>query len=391
MAERIGNLGYFALVKEATKGVPLTPTDFIPMYKEALSTLANFVKDNPVAGHKFMTNAVIQGKRSHKGDVTVMAEPNTAARLFDMVLTKGSVTGSNPYTYPFTLSATNPNSYTVDISTGNVVKRFWGVEASKISPSWDKNEMRLQLSLSALGSFQGREIASVSTTTITLKTDYDPAPNKGLVSGDLVRIRKASDGTTLDTTVASVNVDGITVVLGASAAAFAAGDFIYLRPATVSFNNLTPFMAAKTNWRFGATASAAASATPTPVELTSDWEISHKFQDDDGAQRTGSFDPAALVRLQGDLSLKVKKFFDTPEDIAAFNALTKEAVVISHYAGSTNQYELRLTVNHTKVDKPMANVESGNVNYSELELLPQQDASDAQAFDVKVINALSSI
>ena len=255
MAERLANLGYLGLIAEATPGVPLTPTDFVPYYKETLTTSLNLVEDNPIAGNKFVRQAVIQGLRDHRGDFEVMAEPNTAARFFDMLLTKGSSSGTGPYTWPFTLGAA-AKSYTVDISSGNQVFRFWGVQASKIAPAWDKTEMHLAVTISALGSFMGRTIATVATTTLTLDTTYDPAPNKGLVVGDLVRIYKSTTGATLDTTIATVNADGITVTLGASAAAFAPGDMISLRPATQTYNNLTPFIWPKMQFCFGATASA---------------------------------------------------------------------------------------------------------------------------------------
>ncbi|HSH31210.1 MAG TPA: hypothetical protein VK963_00920, partial [Candidatus Saccharimonadales bacterium] len=99
MPERLGNLGYFALVKEAAKGTPVVPTDFIPLYKESMATALNLVDDNPIFGNKFGRMAVVQGQRSHKGDVTIMAEGNTIGRVFDMLLTKGATSGTNPYTH----------------------------------------------------------------------------------------------------------------------------------------------------------------------------------------------------------------------------------------------------------------------------------------------------
>jgi hypothetical protein len=396
MAERIGNLGYFGLVKEVAKGTPLVPTDFVPIYDESMDTDGQFIDQQPVYGNKAKTYNTVPGQRKHGGDVTILAEPNVTARLVDSLLTKASTAGGGPYTHVFGLSATqNPNSYTVDISLGNVVKRFWGVEASKIVPAWDKNEMRLKVSLSALGSFRSRDIATVVTTTLTLadpKGIYNGAPNKGLVVGDLVRIYKSSTGATLDTTIASVNVDGITVTLGASAAAFAAGDTIQLRPATPSFTLLDSFLWSRTRFCFGATASAALSAAHTPVENGSSFELSHDFNNDDGEMRSGSFDPAALVRKTGDANLKVKKYFDTTEDLQNFQNLTKTACVIRCYAGSTGQYELRVTLNNLKTDgKITPGIKADEVEYTELDYHINYDQSDAAAFGVTVINNLSAI
>lgn len=392
--ERVANIGYFGLIKEVTSGTALTPTDYVPLYKESINTSLNLVSDSPIFGNRFETYQVLQGQRSHKGSVEVMAEPNTAGRIADMLLAKGTTTGADPYTHPYTLGL--PNTYTCDISTGNVVVRYWGVGASSLSPSWDKNEMHFNIGISALGSFSGREIASVATTTLTLKTDYDPVPNRGLVVSDLVRIYKQSTGATLDTTIATVNVDGITVTLGASAAAFAAGDMIYLRPATPTLTLKTPFLWSKTMFGFATTAATALTnavfATQTRVEQGSNWTINHKFESDDGAPRSGAFDPASLIRTTGNVDLKVKKFFDNPDDLTTFNNQSKQACVIRSYSGATNQYEIRMTFNHLKVDgKVTPDLSAGSVNYSELDYVAQYDSTDGQAFDLKVLNGLATI
>ena len=389
--ERVGNIGYFGLKKQTDSTTPATPNDFIPLYEESLKTNGNFQRQDPVYGGKFSTYNVLQGQRDHMGDVTVLAEPNTTGRIMDMLLVKGTTTGSGPYTHPYTLSgSSNPSFYTVDISTGNIVRRFWGVGASSLAGVWEDNELRWKLSVSALGSFQGREIASVSTNAITLKTDYDSSPTNGLVAGDLVRIQKA-DGTVVDTTVSTI--DSTTVVSVASAGTgVAAGDMIHLRPATPSFSLLQTFLWSKTQFCFGATAAAALSATHTPLDPGTNFEVIHSFANNEGEKRSGTVDPSSLVRTTGDARFNIKKFFDTPEDVRRFNALEKYACVIRCYAGSTNQYEFRLTLNNIKTDSPEPSVKSGGeINYSEFEYIPQQDSTDGQGMDVKVLNNLSTI
>src|SRR6266699_1593178 len=228
MAERLFNTGYVGAAVETTAGTAVTPTDYFESYDVSITTNRNLQELEPAAGNVYSTQAVVAGLRDHTGDMTLIFEPNTAEKLFAMMLAVGSKTGTDPYTSTGTLSASAPKSYTFDIASGNIVQRYMGCQVGKLSMEVNSNEIRIKPSISALASFQGREIATVSTTTITLKTDYDPKPNNGLVASDLVRLYKISDGTTLDTTVSSVNADGITVVLGASAAAFAAGDMIYL-------------------------------------------------------------------------------------------------------------------------------------------------------------------
>ena len=403
MAERLGNLGYFGVIKEVTKGTPLTPTAFVPIYDESMDTDGGFIDQQPIYGNKAKTYNTVPGQRTHKGDVTILAEPNTAAILVDALLTRSNTSGAGPYTHTFGLDPnTNPHSLTVDISLGNVVKRFWGVEASKLSPSWNKNELQLKLSMSALGSFRSRDIATVSTNTITLtdpKGIYNGAPNKGLVAGDLIRLYKSSTGATLDTTVTTVNGDGITVVLGTSAAAFAAGDTIQLRPATPSFTLLDSFLWSRTRFYFGATSTAAlalAATAHTPVEQGSEFEIMHDFNDDGGEERSGSFDPASLVRKTGDANLKVKKYFDTTEDLSNFQNLAKTSCVIRHGAGTfiagVNQYELRIILNNLKTDgKITPGIKADDVEYSELDYHINYDTSDAASFSIVVVNNLATI
>lgn len=397
--ERFGNFGYMGLIKQTDPFTPLIPTDYIPLYEESLTTDVNLQDLKPAYGNRFATFTTIPGIRKHRGDVTVLGEPNTIARLFDMTLVKGTTTGSNPYTHPFTLSNTaNPNPYTIDISTGNVVKRFWGVQASSINPNWNDNEAQMKLAVSALGSFQGREIASVTGTgpyTIVLKTDYDTNPTLGLKVGDLIRFFDvATNASVCDTTVTAVTnatTFTCTTIVSGAMTAVGAGDFVHLRPATTSFNTLQPFTWTKTEFHFGATASAALAAAQTRVEQSSTWGVMFGFESEDGAPRSGGKDPASLVRTTGNYDLTVKKFFDTPEDVILLNNLAQTACVVRMFSGGSNEYELRLTFNALITDNPLPNIKAQDVNYSTIKYHPNYNQTDGQAFDVKVINALASV
>ncbi|MBJ8343937.1 hypothetical protein [Antrihabitans sp. YC2-6] len=386
------NNGYFSLKKEPTEGVAVIPTTFVPIYDETIATLMNPETENSVIGQKFARQMVTPGIRSHGGDVTIMAEPNSTAMLLDMLLTRGSITGSDPYTWPFTASFTNPFTYTVDISTGNQVMRFMGVQASELAPEFVSNEARWKVKLSALKSFLGAEIASVSTNVVTLKTPINyPSPSDGLVATDLVAVVNQTTGARQDFTVTSLT--STTVTLSGSPSGVTSGDMLVLRPATPSKNFLYPFLWSRTEFRFGATASAALSATHTPLEEGSEFTILHPFEDEKGAPGSGSFDPRALVRSKSvDVTFKAKKFFRNPDEVRNFKALSKVACVIRMFSGSTGQHEFRLTLNNLTVtkggDKPMIKVDEAL--YYELEYTPSQDDSDGQAMDVKVINALSS-
>lgn len=389
--ERLSNLGYLAMIKEVTKGTPLTPTTYVPLYEESLDTNPNNIEDTPIMGNKAMTYWVLQGQRSHSGDLKVLAEPNSAALFVDMLLTKGNTSGGGPYTHPFTLSpTTNPKSYTIDIAKGQMVFRYMGVEASEISPAFDNDKMQLAVKVAALKSFTVREIASVSGTgpyTIVFKTNYDPSPTTGLVVGDLVRVFLAA-GTTIDAVVATIP-GGTSITCIADVSTATAGDMLTLRPATPSFATLTPFLWARTEFRFGATASAALSATHTPLETGSLWTLKHEFADKDGAMRSGSFDPAALPRTKGGAELATKMFFDSPDEYNRFMTIAKRACVVRHF--SETGYELRVTLNNLRAKEDPIKIKEGSILYNEVKYTAVYDTSDAQVMDVSVLNNLSTI
>lgn len=387
MSERTASAGYVALKKQTVATTPVTPDVYAPYYKQSMATDIHMVEDNPVYGNKFKSFQLLRGQRSHGGALTVMAEPDTAARWFDMLLTKTATSGSNPYTHTFGLSnTTDPNLYTVDISLVSQVIRFWGVGASSLKCGFADDEMQFEIATSALGSFFGREIASISTNVVTLKTDYDPIPTTGLVASDLVRIVKA-DGSLVDTTVTSFT--DTTVTLGSGGTGVAAGDMLVLRPATPSLSIKTPFLWPRTEYRFGADAATALSASQTRLERGTEMTIEHMFEDDMGARRSGAFDPAALVRTVGQLGFKKKQFFDTPDEIKVWNALSKKACVMRSF--SETGYELRVTANHIKPKTNDTPTEAEGVIYSDVDYGAQFDQTDGQGMDVKVINAVATI
>ena len=383
------NKGYFAAKKETTKGTAVIPNVFFPIYDENLVTDIHMDEDNPIVGNKHARFQTLLGMRSHGGEVTFLAEPNTAGYLMDMFMTKGTTTGANPYTHPFTISnTTNPNSYTVDISKGQVVWRFIGVEISEVGMDFDENKMVFKCKFAALKSFIVREISSVSTNVVTFKTNYDASPTDGLVATDLVRIEDVSAGTFQDFTVSSIT--STTATLSGSPTGIVAGDLLYLRPQTPTYTLREPFLWTKTEFRIADTAANALSAAQTRLEKGAAWTMMHNFEEDEGAKRSGAFDPAALVRTQSDVTLEFKKFFDTPEDFNAFVTNTKKAIVIRHFSEGSS-YEFRVTINNLKFMETPVPLKTGEIIYAEGKLVGQYDTSDAQAFDVKVLNAVVTI
>lgn len=386
-----GNSGYLSMARETLAGKAVKPVNVIPMYEETMTTELNPNTDNMVFGSKGARLLTTPGKRSHNGDLTVMAEPNSTALFFDGLLPRTSVTanGDGKHTWAFNSTSFNAtSSYTVDISKGVSVSRFSGVQFSEISPSWSENRQQWKVKASALRAFHAAEVASVSAAVVTLSTSgYTDKPAELLIVGDSVGIRRAN-GTHSTHTITAVT--DTTVTLNAAPTTTVAGDVLYLKPTTPTLNDLFPFLWSRTEFRWEATAAAALDATHVPSEEGSEYSIQHEFEDDKGDSASGSFDRHMLVRSKSiDATIKVNNYYDNDKEAAKYSAIPKKALVVRSF--SVDGTEVRVTFNNLACtkggDKPL--VKADEALYYEREYVPNYDRTDGQTFDVKVICKLA--
>lgn len=396
--ERLSNLGWGAMKAQTTTGSDsaVIPNVGIAVYDESLTTSLNLNSDNPVMATKAAVYQTIRGMRTHAGSITVLAEPNTAAHFYNANAHKTGSSGTNPTTHSFAYDSTNPISYTFDFLKGGHVFRFWNVQFKKISPAWDGNKMQFKLEATALNSFIDRNVASATgsgPSTVTLSTTYDPKPNQGLVVGDVVQFLDVSASATTPTyvngTVTAVNANGTDFTVTEDWSTVAANDVVSLRTRTITYALLEPYQWARTEFRFADTAANALTAAHLPLETGSQWDIDHKILPDTGPQRSGSYDPASLPRGQTSVSLKIKAFFDDTQKINYMDQITKRACVVRCFSGTN--HELRYTLNHITAQQGLPSLNTGNLLMEDIDYVAEQDATDGQQVDVKVINELASI
>jgi hypothetical protein len=394
MSERLFNIGYVGMAVETVPGVALAPTDFAQAYDFDVTTMRNLEELAPAAGNVYSTQQVVAGLRSHGGSGTFIFEPNTFEKFAAMTLAQQSRSGAGPYTGVYGLSSSNPpgKTYTMEVGDGVSAIRYYGCQVSKLATAASNNEVQMKPTISAIGTFNGREVASVAGTTpyvITLKTDYDPAPTTGIVVGDKMHVYANAGGAITQFTVSAVTP---TTISTTTAVTPVAGDMVRLTSLTPAFNMLPPVLWSNTHFYFGTTASAALAGTETRVEPGSMWEIDFDFKDDKGEHRSGGQDPATLLRKPGKVTLTIKKYYDTPADIETYNSLVKSACVIRHYVYSGGQtYEVRVTLNHLVTNDPTPKWKSGEINYSEIKYICQFDQTDGQAFSVTVVDANTTL
>lgn len=390
--ERHSNLGYIAVIPQADKSTPGIPNIFLYGYGCDIRTNPNFQKQNPIAGNKFKNRSTLRGQRGHTGSMTFEGEPVAASHIANMFMTRGAESGSGPYTDAYTASKTaDPKYYTVDVSYVSHVIRYIGVAVSSIAEEWEDNELRLNCGVSCLKVWDGREVASKSTQILSLSTKYDKRPADGLVVNDVIQYYDASAGTYTDLTVTTINSDGIQVTVTGTIPTVAAGDYVTLKPASSpSFSSGPTFQFANTEYRFGATASAASSATHTPLEADTTLNLTHEFEDAEGSKRSGSYDPYSLPRMQVDYEFTPKIYFDKPDELQRYSAMEKRACVVRHFAyDGANTYELRITLNNMTQGNPAPNPETESILYSEIEMSGNYDSSDAAGLGITVITPIA--
>lgn len=393
--DSLANVGYLAIGKETTKGTPVRPTVVVPLYEESLTTALNLDMDNPIMGNRFARYFNFKGLRDHKGTLKVLAEPKTFPHFLNMILKKGTTTASGSvYTHPFTVDNDTPTSksYTIEILKGDVIYRFYGVEISRMGFTFEDNVMKLNLNVSALGQFSIAPISSAATTAVVLATDYDDAPNKGVVAGDTLVFVKVTGGTS-DTyeekTVSAVNTNGTGITVASLSGTYTTGDYCYIKKQTLTPTLGEPFKWSGTKFYFGDTAAAALAGSETKVEKGSIAEIIHEFNTDGGEKLSGSLDPAKLIRKQVDVDVKVKKSFEDYKEFERFISLRKRALVIRFFStiiSGSDKNELRLTINNIKMKDAPVPLKTGEIIYLDAAYSPQYDTSDSQGMDVKLIN-----
>lgn len=393
--DSLANVGYLAIGQETTKGTPVRPSVVVPLYEESLTTTLNLDMDNPIMGNRFARYFNFKGQRDHKGTLKVLAEPKTFPHFLNMIMKKGTTTvAGSVMTHPFTVDNDTPvsKSYTIEILKGDVIYRFYGVEISRLAYVFEANTMKLNLTVSALGQFSIAPITSAATTAVVLATDYDDAPNKGIVVGDTLVFVKVS-GETSDTyeekTVSAVNVNGTGVTVAALSGTYTTGDYCYIKKQTLSATLGEPFKWSGAKFYFGDTAAAALAGSETKVEQGSGVEIIHEFNVDGGEKLSGSLDPARLVRKAFDVDVKVKKSFQDYKEFERFISLRKRALVIRFFStiiSGSDKNEVRITINNIKTKDAPVPLKTGEIIYLDAAYSPQYDASDGQGVDVKVIN-----
>ncbi len=381
---------YLAIIPEATAGVALTPTVFVPLVSESVKTVLNHTVDQRIKGNNWQGNDLLRGNRSHEGQVVILADPDNLGHILNMVMTLGSTSGdaTDGYTHPFTVGA--GDTYTFEIGKGAYAQRYFGVYIEELLISFQDGQMQLTLTIKARGQVSVAQLGVASSgavTTIILDDNYDIVPNNGFVVGDQFTI-----GT--DTvTITGVETDGVTLTFTSTSLTYSIGEQVFLTPLTVSNPTLQdPFYLGNFLAGIGADESAATTAAGTRANATPIYDLEILIKNNLFSQNGSSrFDPVQIIPQTPQAMVTLKRLLETENQRTALMHRTKQAITLIATGKNINpdfstSELLTIKFNNVKLIESDNLLEVGELIRDEQQFEVLYDESDGKAMTIDLIN-----
>lgn len=388
--------GYLAIGKQVDASTAVIPNIFVPMLEEDLSSDPNNERAKQIVGIDWKSNLILQGQRKHGGKIKILADPENLGYFLDMVLLKGTTTGSaeEGYTHPFTVD--NSAYYTIEVKKGNAIHRYIGCQITKLGISFENGNMVLEAEVIGKYKFNYGTLKTALTgagmTSVVFDEKYDPEPCAGLVAGDVIQVWR--NGVATDVTIASVASNKKSITCDATAVTASVGDLITLKPQTASYSSLyRPFRFGQMLVGMGANETAATANAASYALATAVDEI--KIEIDKGIQErfaSGDNDPVLLSGVP-DATLSIKKLFERAEDIQQWNDIAKKActIIITGDEIASGVYAtFTLKFHNIKPKKADNKTKVGEYVYDETEFYVEYDNTDGVAITASLKNATAS-
>lgn len=242
-----GKRGYGAIIRETTAGTAVKPTKYFYFESEKIASPWEVEYISPVASTRNKTALAVPGKNAAPtGQITMQVQADVIGQFlagafgYTAATNTSGPTDTTAYTHTFSSAASGTiPTYTVDIANVDAlyVKRYYGCRFGKLKFYRPANVWMMDVELMARGMFQMAKIATTVSSGTTIVLDS----NVGLTVGDAIT---ASFGTTSTTsealTVATVNVDGVTITVSETIAkTHTAGEFVTIAKSAPSYPTST--------------------------------------------------------------------------------------------------------------------------------------------------------
>ena len=381
---------YLAIKPESTAGDAVIPTIFVPLVSESVKTVLNHSVDRRMKGNNWQGNDLLRGNRSHEGEITILADPDNLGHVLNMLMTKGSTTGdaTDGYTHPFTVG--NGDSYTFEIGKGAYAQRYFGVHIEEARISFVDGQMQVTMLIKAMGQVSTAQLAiaaSGAVTSLTLDNNYDIAPNRGFVVGDVVVIG------TDEVTLTSVGSNGTDIGFTSTSLTYSIGEEIYLKPLTVSNPTLQdPFYLGNVLVGLGADESAATTASQDRATATPIYDLEIVVKNNLFSQNGSSrFDPVQIIPRTRQAGITLKQLLSSEDQRTAALHRTKQAITLNVTGKNINpdfstSETLTLKFNNVKLIESDNVLEVGELIKDEQSFEALYDDSDAAAMSATLVN-----
>lgn len=230
--------GYFALIKEAAAGTPLTPTSYMGFQSESLMPSFGIKPIQSIAGDRARHVRSVPNKVEVSGDLEFYVEPKMIGHFLRALFgapTTQTLVASEAYRHVFEVTDT-PRTYTFDIQPADApwVHRFYGVQVNKLAFSQDDNVLKCTAGLTPRKAFINARILTAANSGTAVALDQ----TAGLVAGDSILIIQNEDGytTVQDRVIASITDDNNLVVTEALNAQIDVDDIVVIKRATATYD-----------------------------------------------------------------------------------------------------------------------------------------------------------
>lgn len=391
MPNSLADKSFLVFKPQVSAATPILPSIFAPLVSVNIPVDPGFQPGRTMKGINWESDDIFKGKRTIKGDIEILADPDNEAHFVNMVCVKTSTSGdaANGYTHIF--DPGEGKSYSLDIPRGIYAQRLYGWRGTKISYSFEDNKKKIKVTGEALGQFYGVSLAialtGVGMTTAVFKTDYDLRPTDGLVIGDVINVGG------VDLTLTSVNANGVSVGFASTAVTAAVGDLVSLKAKTPSLTGLQePFYFGNMLVGIGADSAAADTAAATRATATICEEITADY--DTGLQAhpgSGYTGPAVLLNGIRSGSVGLTRLFTDPTQYQKWIEGVKQAVTIictGRYIDTGLSISEKSTIKINKV-KLMTNdepLEVGQYIMDKQSFKILYDQTDGAAIRITIVN-----
>lgn len=399
-ATYLSDNSYLAIGEEATAGTAVIPSNFVPLISADVKTVVNHTADRRMKGIDWKSTGLLRGNRTHEGEIVILGDPDTLGHCLNMVMNKASTSGNGTDGYTHTFNVGAPSSYTFDIKKGQYVQRYFGVYVNEMKVEFVDGQMQITLSIMAMGQFSvatlGVALTGAGMTAITMDDEYDIAPNRGLVTNDVLAVGLTAGGYT-NVTLTSVNANGIGVGFSSTSLTAAVGKSLYLVPQNPSFATLQdPFYLGNLLAGFGATASASATAAGSRSTATVLYDLVITIKNNLFAQNgSNRFDPAQILIGTKEAQVSCKQLFTDNLQRQAWQDRTKQAITLI-FLGKfiktdfTTQEKLTLTLNNVKLVTNDNGIKIGEYIMDDQSFEVNYDTGDSQAMQAVLVNRTAS-